>query len=131
MTYELGHEGNHEVEETNGLDEGETKNGVREELATESRVAGNSVKKGGEDETDTNTGTSQTDGSVAHTNVPGDLNHGLGDLGGVGTLGLGVLEHAAGIGLEGNLGAGGEAFPRGEKSEYRSIGLRIFEASRH
>lgn len=84
-TYKLGHEGNHEVEKTNGLDEGETKNGVREELATEGGVAGNAVQESGEDETDTDTGTSQTNGSSAHTNVLGDLNHGLGDLRRVGT----------------------------------------------
>ena len=105
-TYELGHEGNHQVEKTNGLDEGETKNGVREELATEGGVAGNTVDEGGEDETDTDTGTGKTDGGGTHTQVLGDLNHGLGDLGRVGTLGLGVLEHAAGVGLEGDLGTG-------------------------
>ena len=84
-TYELGHEGNHEIEKTNGLDESETQNGVREKLATEGRVAGNTVEKGGEDETDTDTGTSQTNGSGTHTQVLGDLDHGIGDLRRVGT----------------------------------------------
>jgi len=84
-TYELGHEGNHEVEKTDGLDESETQNGIREELATEGRVAGNTVQESGEDETDTDTGTSETDGSGTHTDVLGDLDHGLGDLRGVGT----------------------------------------------
>jgi hypothetical protein len=84
-TYELGHEGNHKVEKTNGFDESEAQNGVREELATEGRVAGNAVEEGGEDETDTDTGTSQTDGSGTHTQVLGDLDHGLGDLRRVGT----------------------------------------------
>lgn len=84
-TYELGHEGNHEVEKTDGLDESETQNGVGEELATEGRVAGNAVQEGGEDETDTDTGTSETNGGRAHTNVLGDLDHGLSDLRGVGT----------------------------------------------
>jgi hypothetical protein len=82
---ELGHEGNHEVEKTNGLDEGETQNGVGEQLSTEGRVAGNTVEESGEDETDTDTSTSKTNGGGTHTQVPGDLNHGLGDLGGVGT----------------------------------------------
>jgi hypothetical protein len=87
ITYELGHEGNHEVEKTDGLDEGETQNGIREELATESRVAGNTVKESGEDKTDTDTGTSQTDGSGTHTQVLGDLDHGLSNLRGVGSAG--------------------------------------------
>lgn len=98
-TYEFGHEGNHEVEQTNGLDEGETQNGVREELATEGGVAGDAVDEGSEDETDTDTGTSQTDGGRAHTQVPGDLNHGLGDLGRVGTAALDV-ECLAGGGID-------------------------------
>lgn len=84
-TYELGHEGNHEIEKTDGLDESETQNGVREELATEGGVAGNAVEEGGEDETDTDTGTSETNGGGTHANVLGDLNHGLGNLRGVGT----------------------------------------------
>lgn len=98
-THKLGHEGNHEVEKTNGLDEGETQNSVREELAAESRVAGNAVEEGGEDEADTNTGTSQTDGGSAHTNVTGHLNHGLGDLGRVGAAALEV-ECLAGGGID-------------------------------
>lgn len=98
-TYELGHEGNHEVEETNGLDESETQNGVGEELATKGRVAGNAVDEGGEDETDTDTGTGKTDGSRAHTKVLGDLDHSLGDLRRVGAAGLEV-ESLAGGGVE-------------------------------
>lgn len=98
LTYELGHEGNHEIEKTDGLDESETQNGVREELATESGVAGNTVDEGSEDETDTDTSTSKTNGGRTHTNVLGDLNHGLGDLGGVGAA-L-DLEGVAGGGLE-------------------------------
>jgi hypothetical protein len=86
ITYELGHEGNHEIEKTNGLDESETQNGVGEELATEGRVAGHTVQESGEDETDTNTGTGQTNGGGTHTQVLGDLDHGLSDLRGVGTL---------------------------------------------
>jgi hypothetical protein len=98
-TYELGHEGNHEIEKTDGLDESETQNGVREELATEGGVAGNAVQEGGEDETDTDTGTSQTNGGRAHANVLGDLDHGLGDLRGVGTALDG--EGLAGGGIDG------------------------------
>ena len=73
---------------TDGLDESETKNGVREELATERGVAGDGVDEGGEDETDTDTGTGKTDGSGTHTDVLGDLNKGVGHLRGVGALGL-------------------------------------------
>jgi hypothetical protein len=98
LTYELGHEGNHEIEKTNGFDESETQNGVSEKLATEGRVAGNTVQESSEDETDTDTGTSQTDGGSAHTQVLGDLNHGLGDFRGVGTA-L-DLEGISGSGLE-------------------------------
>lgn len=96
VTYELGHEGNHEVEKTDGLDESETQNGVREQLSTEGRVAGNRGQEGREDETDTDTGTSQTDGGGTHTQVLGDLDHGLSDLRGVGTL----LESLAGGGVD-------------------------------
>lgn len=96
ITYELGHEGNHEVEKTDGLDESETQNGVREKLATESRVAGNTGQEGREDETDTDTGTSQTDGGGTHTQVLGDLDHSLSDLRGVGTL----LESLTGGGVD-------------------------------
>lgn len=95
----LAHHSNHQVEQTHGLDESETQNGVGEELATESRVAGNTHEESGEDETDTDTGTTETDGSGTHTNVLGDLNHGGGDLRGV-LAAAGVLEGGAGVGLE-------------------------------
>lgn len=131
MTYELGHEGNHQVEETNGLDESETQNGVGEELATEGRVAGNSVQESGEDETDTDTGTSQTDGSSAHTQVLGDLDHGLGDLRRVGPLldleGIagGGLEQVGGLlALEG-LERAGRAFNDGCQPLSSSIGASM------
>jgi hypothetical protein len=109
----LGHEGNHQVEKTNGLDESETKNGVGEELATEGGVAGNTVEKGGEDETDTDTGTGKTDGGGTHTEVLGDLDHGVGDLRRVGAAldlegiaGGGLQEGSGLLALEGLEGAG-------------------------
>lgn len=95
-TYELGHEGNHQVEKTNGFDESETQNSVGEELATESRVAGNTVEEGSEDETNTDTSTSQTNGGGTHTDVLGNLNESLSDLGRVGT----ALDGVAGSGVE-------------------------------
>lgn len=104
-TYELGHEGNHEVEKTNGLDEGETQNGVGEQLATEGGVTGDTVQESGEDETDTDTSTSQTDGGGTHTQVLGDLNQGVGHLGAVGA-GL-LLEGRAGGGVDDALALGG------------------------
>ena len=104
--------------QTDGFDEGETQNGVREELATERRVAGDSVQEGGEDETDTDTGTGETNGGAAHTKVLGDLDEGVGHLGGVGTAGLdangrdlgaGRVEEGRGAlhGVEGGSLAGG------------------------
>lgn len=74
---------------TDSLDEGETKNGVGEELATERRVAGNSLDEGGENQTDTDTSTGKTDGGRAHTNVLRDLDEGVGHLRRVGAGGLG------------------------------------------
>lgn len=109
MTYELGHEGNHQIEKTNGLDESETQNGVREELASEGGVAGNTVDEGSKDETDTDTSTGKTDGGGTHTQVLRDLNHGLSNLGGVGTaldlegVAAGGLEKSLALhGLEGS-----------------------------
>lgn len=95
---ELGHHGNHQVEQTNGFDEGETQNGVTEEGTTERWVAGNGVEESSEDETDTGTGTSETNGGRTHTNVLGDLDESVGDLRGVA---------AASLGLEGLAGDGG------------------------
>lgn len=96
----LAHHGNHQVEQTHGLDEGEAQNGVGEELAAESRVAGNTHEQSGEDETDTDTGTTETDGGGTHAQVLGDLDHGGGDLRRV-LAASGVLgEHLAGVGLE-------------------------------
>jgi len=52
----LAHHGNHEVEKTDGLNESETQNGVREELATERGVASDTLEKSSEDKSDTDTG---------------------------------------------------------------------------
>lgn len=125
----LAHHGNHEIElavirqhifilpsrrtsgnrtyKTDGFDESETQNGVREELATERGVTGNSLEKSSEDETDTDTGcdimsdghstrtfscddldqltTTETNGGRTHTQVLRDLDKGVGHLRRVGT----------------------------------------------
>lgn len=96
----LAHHGNHQVEQTNGFDESETQNGVGEELTTQSRVAGDTEEEGTEDETDTDTGTTETDGGRAHTHVLGDLDHGVGDFRGVLAAGLDVGEDLASVGLD-------------------------------
>lgn len=56
-------EGHHEGEQTSGLGEGEPENGILEELTTERWVAGNTLDETTEYSSDTNTGTSKTDGS--------------------------------------------------------------------
>lgn len=132
---ELGHEGNHEIEKTDGLDEGETQNGVGEKLATESRVAGNTVDEGSEDETNTNTGTSQTNGGRAHTNVLGHLNQSVGHLGRVGTAldlesvagddlsALSGTRHGA-LGSGSNIDAGGRGQAGGDEAGGHCEGWR-------
>jgi hypothetical protein len=110
----LTHHSNHQIEKTNSLDEGESQNSVGEKLATHGWVAGNSHEESSEDHTDTDTGTTETDGSGSHTQVLGDLDHGVGDFRGEGTAGCHV---AAGVGedlgglltLQGAEGGGGLA----------------------
>jgi hypothetical protein len=96
----LAHHGNHQIEQTHGFDESEAQNGVGEELATQSRVAGHAHEEGGEDETDTDTSTAETDGGRTHTQVLGDFDHGVGDFRGVRTTGLVGVEDLAHVGLE-------------------------------
>lgn len=124
----LAHHGNHEIEETHGLDEGETQNGVGEELATQSRVAGDTHEESGEDETDTDTGTTETDGSGTHTQVLGDLDHGGGDLGGVlaagsSLEGLGLEEGGRGDALGSSEGGNGSLLLGGEGALGGSVEL--------
>ena len=106
---ELGHHSNHEIEKTDGFDESETQNGVREELITQAWVTGNGLQERSEDETDTNTGTGKTDSSTSHTEILGSLNEGVSHFGGVWAAGeLSLGEDLAGLltldGLENSLG---------------------------
>jgi hypothetical protein len=105
----LAHHGNHEVEESDSLNEGEAKNGVGEQLPTHAGVAGNSRNEGCEDHTDTDTGSCQSDSGRAHSQVLGDLNHGIGDLRGVCSAASGGVEDLGYLltlhGLEGRVGA--------------------------
>lgn len=92
-------EGHHEREETSGFSEGETQDGILEELTPERRVAGDTLDEGTEDGTNTNTGTSETDGSNT-----GTLDLGGGDHGGSSRLSndaTALHDGAAGVVLEG------------------------------
>lgn len=75
-------EGHHEREKTSGLSEGESENGVLEELTPEGGVAGDTLDKTAENRTDTDTGTGEANGSKT-----GTLNLGGSDHGGSGGLG--------------------------------------------
>ena len=94
-TYEFGHEGNHEIEQANGLDKGKAQNGVREELAAQAGVAGDAADERREDEADADARAGQADGGRAHAQVPRHLDHGLGNLGGVLPAGLQVVHDVA------------------------------------
>lgn len=63
------------------------------------------MQESSEDETDTGTGTSKTNGGRAHTNVLGDLNKGIGDLRRVATASLGLESLASDGGRDGALGS--------------------------
>jgi len=65
----LAHHGNHEIEQSNGLNEGESQNGVGEELSTHAWVAGNSQDEGTENHADTDTSSSESNGSRTHSHV--------------------------------------------------------------
>jgi hypothetical protein len=75
-------EGHHEREKTSGLSEGETENGVLEELTPEGGVAGDTLDETSENRADTDTGSGKTNGSET-----GALDLGGSDHGGGGRLG--------------------------------------------
>jgi len=128
----LAHHGNHEIEKTDGLDESETENGVGEELTSHAWVAGNTLEESSENETDTDTGTTETDGSGTHTQVLGDLDHGVGDLRGVWAAAGhnaagGCVEDVRGLltlhGLESGLGA--ETLAGAWQGQLMSLGMPL------
>ena len=69
-------EGHHEREKTSGLSEGETENGVLEELTPEGGVAGDTLDETPENRSDTDTGTSKANGGETGTLDLGGGNHG-------------------------------------------------------
>lgn len=106
-------ERHHEREETSGLSESETQDGVLEELTPEGRVAGNTLDEATENRSDTNTGTGKTNGSETSTlDLSGGNHGGSGGLGDDATLlddvaGGVVAESAAGSDESALLGLAG------------------------
>lgn len=95
----LAHHGNHEIEQSDSLNESETENGIREQLATHARVASDGHEESCKDHTDTDSGSAKADSSRAHTDVLRNLNHSSGDLRRECAGGL-TTHHAAGGGIE-------------------------------
>jgi hypothetical protein len=96
-------EGHHEREKTSSFGEGETENGVLEELTPEGGVAGNTLDEATENRSDTNTGTSKTNGSETGTlDLSGGDHGGSGGLGDDATL---LDDVAGGVGAESAAGS--------------------------
>lgn len=92
-------EGHHEREETSSFGEGETQNGVLEELTPERRVAGDTLDEGTEDGSDTDTSTSETNRGNTGTLDLGGSDHGGG--GRLSNDATALDDVAAGVVLEG------------------------------
>jgi hypothetical protein len=84
----LAHHSNHQIKQTNSLNESESQNGIREQLSSHGWVTSHSHQQGGKHHSDSDTCSSQSDGGGSHTEVLGYLDHGGGDLA-VETAGLG------------------------------------------
>ena len=109
---EPNHECHHEREQTRSLSEGETQNGVREQLSSQTRVASHPGDERPKYRPDTNTSSCKTDGGHTGTNGRSGFGDGGGELTGVGTDGLTADEVTGSLvedllaleGLEGRFG---------------------------
>jgi hypothetical protein len=97
-------EGNHQREQSSGLSEGETQNGVREQLASEGWVPCNTGDEGTENRTDTSSGTDESSSSSSGSDELASTEDGSSDRDGLsddaaglvaGDVGGGVAEHGA------------------------------------
>lgn len=68
---EQQHESHHETEKTHGFGQGETQNGVREELLLETRITSITDDQAAENCTDTSSGTGNSDRGGTSTDVLG------------------------------------------------------------
>lgn len=80
---ETDHECHHEREQTSGFSEGETQNGIREQLSPQAWIACHTSDQGTENRTNTHTSSGKTNGSKTGTNVATGFDEGVGELGGV------------------------------------------------
>lgn len=108
---EADHECHHEREQSSSFREGETQNGIREQLSSHAGIASHTGDQAPKNRSDTHTGTCKTDCSETGTDVSAGDDHGFSELGGEGTDHLrrkGSLEGVADLltlkGLEGGLG---------------------------
>ena len=76
------HECHHEREQPCSFREGETQNGIREQLSSHARVASHTGDQAPKDRPNTHTGTSKTDCSETGTDVSASDDHGFSELGG-------------------------------------------------
>lgn len=96
-------ERHHEREETSSFGEGETENGVLEELTPEGGVAGDTLDETTEDRSDTDTSTGKANSGHTSTLDLGGSDHGgSGGLGDDATL---LDDVAGGVGAEGAAGS--------------------------
>jgi hypothetical protein len=96
-------ERHHEGEKTSGFSEGETQDGILEELTTEGRVASNTLDKTTEHSSDTDTSTSKTNSGDTSTLNLGSSNHSSSGRLNNNATRLDVASHAASKGSTGGV----------------------------